>query len=150
MEKQLFLSMSYTYKAPVQQVVNAYLKKMRSRTNGKGAVKVVSEARPGDNTIVFEVQRALPKFVETIFKLKSVGYTETAVLKGESMEVATEQTIKNVTMKMTMVYADDGNGTTTATGILKAENVPKMIRKTTEKYIKSQFESERRLEEGHL
>ena len=48
-----------------------------------------------------------------------------------------------------MVYADDGNGTTTATGILKAENVPKMIRKTTEKYIKSQFDSERRLEEGY-
>ena len=150
MEKQLFLSMNYTYKAPVQQVVNAYLKKMRSRTDGKGTVQVVSEKRVGDNTIVFDVRRMLPKFVETFFKLKAVGYTETAVLKGDSMEVATEQTIKNVTMKMTMVYADDGKGTTTATGILKAENVPKMIRKTTEKYIRSQFESERRLEEGFL
>ena len=91
-----------------------------------------------------------PKFVETFFKLKSVAYTETAALKGKSMEVATEQTIKNVTMKMTMVYADDGNGTTTATGMLKAQNVPKMIRKTTEKYIRSQFESERHVEEGYL
>ena len=150
MEKQLFLSMSYTYQAPVQQVVHAYLKKMRSRAAGTGTVQVVSEKRVGDDTIVFDVKRVLPKFVETFFKLKSVAYTETAVLKGESMEVATEQTIKNVTMKMTMVYAYDGNGTTTATGILKAENVPKMIRKTTEKYIKSQFESERRLEEGYL
>ena len=150
MEKQVLLSMTYTYQAPVQRVVNAYLKKMRSRADGKGTVQVVSEKRVGDDTIVFEVERTLPKFVETFFKLKSVAYTETAALKGESMGVATEQTIKNVTMKMNMVYADDGNGTTTATGILKAENVPKIIRKTTEKYIKSQFESERRLEEGYL
>ena len=113
-------------------------------------VQVVSEKRVGDDTIVFEVERTLPKFVETFFKLKSVAYTETAALKGESMGVATEQTIKNVTMKMNMVYADNGDGTTTATGMLKAQNVPKMIRKTTEKYIRSQFESERHVEEGYL
>ena len=152
MDKQLFLTMTYTYQAPVQRVVHAYLKKMRSRQDPSSKpVRVVSETpSSGGETIVFRVERALPKFVEAVFKIKSVGYVETAVLKGESMEVTTEQTIKNVTLKMTTVYADNGSGGTSVTGVLKAENVPKLIRKSTEKYIRSQFEAERRLEGGHI
>lgn len=151
MDKQLFLTLSHTYEAPAQAVVHAYLKKMRSRQDPSSKpVRVVSETPSGGETIVFRVERALPKFVEAVFKIKSVGYVETAVLRGESMEVTTEQTIKNVTLKMTTVYADNGKGGTSVTGVLKAENVPKLIRKSTEKYIRSQFEAERRLEGGHI
>ena len=148
MSEKIFLSLQYRFDGiEIKDVLRAYKQKMQERanaTNKNQKVTVMKKDKRSADYVVYTVKRQFPAFVVRFFNLNHVVYEEHAKIRNNTIEISSEQTVGKIKMKLNMVHNYDPNTKSTVTNaFIKAENVPKILKTTVEKYSAKEFATER-------
>jgi hypothetical protein len=146
MSENLFIPLKFKYEnVTLANVLAAYRQKMTSRANSNGLVSVTQMEKMSSDYVVYHVQRRLPDWAVRFFNLNHVTYQEHAkIVDNNTIEIVSEQTVGKITMKLNMIHMfDTAQNSTITTAFIKAENVPKILKKLLQAYTEKQFTNER-------
>lgn len=137
---------------PIKMVLGAYQQKMLSRKDNETGSVFVRSIVGDKKTITYSIKRKMPLFCVQFFNFNHVEYDEVAkIIDENTIEISSKQQIKNITMttSMTMLYNTDTKDTDMIT-IVKAENVPKILKLPMKKYAEKAFKLERAEDEKYI
>lgn len=149
----VLLKLQHTFsQTPIKAVLNAYQAKMNERRLNPGKVAVLSVQADDNQTILYQVRRKVPDFCQRFFNLNDVVYTEKACIEDEhTLQITSEQQVSKITLTTNMRYVyNTTTQDTVVIGIVKVENVPKILSQPMKIYAEKEFKTERKLDEKYI
>lgn len=139
----------------IKRVLAAYRQKMKDRTgNSDNTGITVTECDRNNNSIVYRVSRAMPRWFTVFGGRPSVDYDEVLTIDPATNRMITSSDQKipvlGSRIQTKITFMEDDEGTTVVFGTIKASDVPRAIALvatgTIKKYVENTFKFEREAE----